>query len=232
MYTHFATARVAARSIVDFLQEGKKKYSLRPWNRHKPDETLWWIVPSSEWPAYHLGKFFCSPEGDNIMFGLYVEKGMGVSTQGFYDAKLQMNASWQWNSFIQDIQSGKLDRALSSVSMPLYLFLGGSIITGGFDPSAPKPDTLLFTIDGGHLTLEQEKLTVGELAPLTTMKQLTSLPKVLKEIKSLDWLWLDVMVGTRLRRPEDGADLSDAMDAGNLVRNLFEPLMLWLGEAQ
>lgn len=142
-----------------------------------------------------------------------------------------MDASWQWSNFIQDVEGGKLDTAISGVSLPLYLFLGGSIITGGFDPNAPKVDTLLFNLVDGQLNIEQEKLGVGELAPLTKMNQLIDMPHVLKEIKSLDWLWLDVVIGTRLLRPEDGADLSNAVDAWDLVSNLFEPLMPWLGES-
>jgi hypothetical protein len=32
----------------------------RPWQHQAPDDTLWWLVPSSDWPAYRHGKFVFS----------------------------------------------------------------------------------------------------------------------------------------------------------------------------
>jgi len=30
----------------------------RPFNRFDPDVSLWWLVPSTEWPAFKYGKLF------------------------------------------------------------------------------------------------------------------------------------------------------------------------------
>ena len=66
----------------------------RPWNLHNPTDTLWWLVPSTEWPAYSHGKLAFSLAKDDgrkhllgwndpllelekMFVGLNVEKGYG-----------------------------------------------------------------------------------------------------------------------------------------------------------
>jgi hypothetical protein len=49
----------AVRESAELL-EGRR-YSPRPWNRFEPVNTDWWIVPSTDWPAYRYGKGMFKP---------------------------------------------------------------------------------------------------------------------------------------------------------------------------
>jgi len=35
---------------------GYEGFTARPWNYFKPDTTIWWLVPSTDWPSYKHGK--------------------------------------------------------------------------------------------------------------------------------------------------------------------------------
>lgn len=226
-YTRFANARVAASSVAALLGDKKRKLTLRPWNQYKPDQTTWWIVPGTAWPAYHHGKFAFVLVGDMLSCGLYVEKGLGASTLGMYSSNLVMDSDWQWNQFIRDVESGRVMEVATNVRLPLYLSLSADIVRGGFDPMAPKPDQLVFRIAEGVLIKTQEQLDMGCLTPLAKLESLERLPALLSEMQNLDWLWIDLVLGTQLLRPTEGADLSGAVDGWNLVQDLFEYLEPW-----
>ena len=52
----------------------------RPYNRFEPENTTWWLVPTTDWPAYRLPKILISKEkNDENLYhiGLYAEKGHG-----------------------------------------------------------------------------------------------------------------------------------------------------------
>ena len=66
----------------------------RPWNMHSPADTLWWLLKSTDWPAYEHGKLVFSFAKDDarrrllgmndsvlgldmIFAGFNVEKGYG-----------------------------------------------------------------------------------------------------------------------------------------------------------
>jgi len=57
----------------------------RPWNMYEPDTTTWWLVPSSDWPAYKHGKFhfdWGNREHTSIFTSLYFE-GINLSRDSF-----------------------------------------------------------------------------------------------------------------------------------------------------
>lgn len=51
----------------------------RPFNRFEPADSIWWLVPSAEWPAFKYNKIFVNPVkgADKYEVGLYLEKGHG-----------------------------------------------------------------------------------------------------------------------------------------------------------
>lgn len=51
----------------------------RPFNRFEPADSIWWLVPSAEWPAFQYNKIFVNPAkgADKYEVGLYLEKGHG-----------------------------------------------------------------------------------------------------------------------------------------------------------
>ena len=55
------SARELAYAINDI---GKPGLTPRPWNIYSPDDTFWWLVPTTEWPAYRYGKYAFSHPKD------------------------------------------------------------------------------------------------------------------------------------------------------------------------
>jgi len=226
-YTRFATTRVAASSVADLLKDKRRKLTLRPWNRFEPDYTTWWIVPGTAWPAYRYGKFVFTTVGELISCGLYVEKGLGASTMGMYKPSLVMDADWQWHQFIRDIESGKVMEATNMIGMQPFLTLSSDIVRGEFDPLAPKSDELVFRIADGKLEKVQERIDVGCLTPFANLESLEKLPGKLAEMKNLNWAWIDLVLGTQLKLPIEGVELTDAIDGWDLVSDLFSYLEPW-----
>ncbi len=90
----------------------------RPWNMYAAGQTMWWLVPSGDWPAYQHGKFVFSLadddarkpllgsnsavlETDKIFAGYAVEKGYGevatvVNPALRHKATQIMDRSWVW----------------------------------------------------------------------------------------------------------------------------------------
>jgi hypothetical protein len=90
------------RLLASAVQEVVAGLTPRPWNRFDPDETLWWLVPSTEWPAYHHGKLVFSNErapAGEIFAGLNVEKGFGEIAARAYPKTQRtqlLGHGWAW----------------------------------------------------------------------------------------------------------------------------------------
>lgn len=87
--------------------------SPRPWNRFEPEISRWWLVPSTDWPAYHHGKLSFDPKDEkaSILYcGFDVEKGFGSIVAQAYSStrsrNLIMGNSWTWYRFVTDLAGG------------------------------------------------------------------------------------------------------------------------------
>jgi hypothetical protein len=104
----------------------------RPYNRFEPDKTVWWLVRSTDWPAYKYGKLFFDMgkeipgDPDNIYCGFYIEKGLDPELRKLYPPSLIMERDWLWSEFIDSIcqKDKKVYSILSTlVSSPFDVFL-------------------------------------------------------------------------------------------------------------
>lgn len=75
----------------------------RPFNRFEPADSIWWLVPSAEWPAFQYNKIFVNPAkgADKYEVGLYLEKGHGSNILLIEGDKLSnrvqvMTNDWGW----------------------------------------------------------------------------------------------------------------------------------------
>ena len=61
----------------ELLKNDYRGFTARPWNRFRPEDTKWWVVPSTAWPSFGNEKlcFWCS--GKYLYGGFNVEKGNG-----------------------------------------------------------------------------------------------------------------------------------------------------------
>src|SRR5262245_45918423 len=95
----------------------------RPWQQQAPDDTLWWLVPSGDWPAYRHGEFVCSLSKDapkkaliglngpvietNKLFaGVNLEKGYGrvaVEVEPALRRKTDQisDPGWLWHRLVE-----------------------------------------------------------------------------------------------------------------------------------
>ena len=80
----FPNIQAAATAVQRFHKDAYVDVALtaRPYNRFEPLNTTWWLIPSTQWPAYHLPKICFyrgyTAEGENLLsVGLEAEKGFG-----------------------------------------------------------------------------------------------------------------------------------------------------------
>lgn len=66
-----------AQDIYNALKTVHKDYILRPFNRFEMEKSMWWIIPSKEFPAYCHGKYMVDENLDGTYsVGLHIEKGL------------------------------------------------------------------------------------------------------------------------------------------------------------
>lgn len=79
MRTEAATPRELCDDVKDVCAGEFNTLTARPWNRFEPDASLWWLVPSTDWPAYRYGKLYFDWLDKNdfsvMSCGLHVERG-------------------------------------------------------------------------------------------------------------------------------------------------------------
>ena len=241
LYIRYPNARLAAYSVQKYLKkEGWQQLSTRPWNRYDPDNTLWWIIPSAEWPAYKHGKLFFSPERAPtgcLFCGLHVEKGLDPSIAGAYSAgagqRLIMKENWTWFEFLTDLGSENLCSTIMSASeaanSPVTLrFEAGFVDDPGlFDPQAPRPkwDTIIFESSGTNLDIKSCETPSRLLTKLENIKSLGDLESSISSIPNSNWVWLDTFIGFMFIK-NTGNDPYTSWDSEELwtkILSLWEP---------
>lgn len=127
----------------------------RPFNMYEPETSLWWLVPSNEWPAYKYGKLYFN-WGDidrkQIRVGFHTEKGLDASIASVYKSakgsRLIMHDDWHWFDMFRRIADGQFANVVEDVSpqlgVPLQLRLSGGYVE---DPTDFDPYTSLLKRD-------------------------------------------------------------------------------------
>jgi len=103
-----------AHGIKEHYDSEKRPFVARPYNRFKPNETVWWVIPSKEWPAHRFAKFIIYKENKKMYIGINIEKGFGpvLLEAKLAPEKLIVKKDWEWNQFKQDLKNGKLNNVL------------------------------------------------------------------------------------------------------------------------
>jgi hypothetical protein len=241
METEFKNANALAHAI-----EGVAGITLtpRPYNRFEPDNTVWWLVPSTEWPAYKYGKLFFDSrkdhlpqEQDGIYCGFYIEKGLSPAVSNFYPPSLIMDDAWLWNDFIKTIPAG------------LPQFLTELILTISANYIPPEKADYLDSPEGFFEQKENFEASRASflISPKFQLKLISQKPNpVNREISEYvknsvckaknivelvpqlvgfpqsDWIWLDFYIG-----PIVGKGLQ-RMGPAYLWKQYLEPWLPWL----
>ncbi|QNU39210.1 hypothetical protein IC801_08690 [Geobacillus sp. 44B] len=73
-------AKELAKRLYEALKTKHKRYTLRPFNRFNVEKSMWWIIPSTVYPAYKFGKYMIDENKDGTFsVGVHIEKGLEKS---------------------------------------------------------------------------------------------------------------------------------------------------------
>lgn len=235
-YISFNNTMTAAQVFSDALTSSseKKIFTPRPWNRFKPEDTTWWVVPSTKWPAYKYGKYIFFSEGNVINFGINIEKGFGLSSCKAYpklkDKGLVVDPNWAWNDLISDLSIGLVEEKLREVQelyqQPIYISIGSGLASDpvDYDPFSPKTDAIDFIFENGQIAISNYTYGGGSLEKLRNIKRLSQIPDILNSCAPIDWLWLDISIYIKfLRNSEIKKNNYKTKDSDDL-RTIIEPI--------
>ncbi len=194
----------AAKSTAQILKGRGQNVTPRPWNLHRPEESLWWAIPSTEWPAYRYGKYVFWREGKTLCVGFHVEKAFSTKLGSVFPAlsgrSMVMDSSWVWHRFMNDLGDGRMDPIITELERRagqsvLIRFAGSyGADSEGFDPMKPKPEQLVFVAGCQGITPVKDE-NVDLLRPLMPLRKITEIPeRILTVGDALDWIWIDCMI--------------------------------------
>jgi hypothetical protein len=233
----FKTPQVMAQAVLDHIVRLQlPRPTPRPWSRHEPERTMWWLVPSTDWPAYWHGKFAFRhgrDEPNRIFAGLHVEKGLGASASPGLtrsETTLVTTSHWLWEQFLGDLASSSFGSALGLVSArsgaDATLLIKAAHFYPGFDPQGiHERDEVLFRANGNSLQCESQTILVGLLTSVASSRSSAELEAALKQVPQADWAWIDVFAGVLLDVPSEDGD--EAWGARQIWENVLEPLRPW-----
>lgn len=192
--------------LKDLKDRGYGGFTARPWNYFKPESTLWWLVPSTEWPSYKYGKLVLFRTKEGYRVGFHIEKGIseiaGQMLSSKSAQKLCTKPDWAWNDIVSDLSNGAFEDKLKAISdaanMPLRISIQASNVTSEYDPYSEKIEGLetdhimVFEYSVGELIILQDELK-GEMRKYSNVNKLTDFISVFQE-KDLDWFWIDMFV--------------------------------------
>jgi hypothetical protein len=228
----YPNVRKAALDIYEAITAPKsKKYTARPYNRYAPENSLWWLIPSTEWPAYKHGKVAISEEQKGEMFfGINIEKAIGREAAACYQSKkaqkIIMDSEWCWYDFLKSLEEGEIAHAMNTIQestngLPLHFSLSGHVVDDPalFDPYSGHAygDQVVWHYEEGDLN----SLTQPEnfFYPLKAVDKISDLAEAISQISELHWLWIDVYVGVII---ENSVELKD-----DEVRRAYEGYSIW-----
>jgi hypothetical protein len=215
------------------LREATVELVARPYSQFDPANTIWWLIPSTDWPAYRFAKlFFLADRGAPILFsGIYIEKGLARAVAEAYHRRpaFAMDNSWAWHRFNEDLRGGVVSTAVAEIAerseIPVRVQVQASVsIARESSQFEPHDDTTFEhpadvieyeTVDGG-LRVVGRKGPGRIVDPLVDVDDLTDLPDAVSSLSQLDWTWINVLIGIPMSMPteprEDRSSVSIASD--------------------
>lgn len=236
------------------LMEGRR-YSPRPWNRFEPENTDWWIVPSTDWPAYRYGKGMFKSRmrfPDRIFCGLNMEKGFGRVTLEVYPElrarKEVIEKNWTWFAFLEGLTDGTVAQAAEALAQetgsPTLLAIEAWYTSSpvDFDPymeltiealeaecrSPLDGGRVWFSIRDGVLEKLEQRCIQEVMLPVANCHHLRDLPSAFQDNAHMAWAWVNVYIGTLVSLPPDDQPSDDHWTAGNIWRKLMHPWLPWI----
>lgn len=220
------------------MRPSPQRFSLRPYNRFDPAFTTWWLVPSSDWPAYSHGKLFLQRENepdDNhvLVAGFYLEKGLGSGTAGMSGVPRTkiMTATWRWHEFIAAAAGGRVESTIVKTGRlsgrPVVVRLDAWPFNSApdFDEDVLPSEETLRLVSGPAALHSEPALVTGSLfRPLADCVSLQEMASSFQQLDGLDYFWVDLTIGVSLRF---GNVSSGQWGAAKLWHDALEPWNRW-----
>jgi len=229
----------AAHAVYSFIKDSYPHLVLRPFNRFDTPYTEWWIVPSSQWPAYKFSKFCFhrrprSREG-RLYIGYYVEKGLGRSLHGLPEVQVKhiMQDDWYWHKFVSHTKSGLIERTAKEVCNSAEISVRILIEAHEFN-KVPEPDSeksepsdwIEFAIQFPDLKWMLVRAGQKVLAAVNESPSISSLAQQIEALRDLDFYWLDWAIAVRFRYGQEGLQGWTTPDIWNKVLKMWLPFGL------
>jgi hypothetical protein len=243
MSNDFQNSKTLAKAVKDV--SGDPKLVARPYSRFEPDGTIWWLIPSTECPAYKYGKLFFETKGTDIFCGYNAEKGVSAGN-GFHLNKFIMDSNWIWNEFMaslvnKDVETITALRKMVSKALEHYLVISVSFVPLADDDDSGwvenkndfKSSQVEFKIDRNldlkclrekTETNKNQKEVADFIFGLQNETNLSALASKINEAESaiFRWFWVDIFFGVYVPIAEGRISVAD------LWEDYLEPWELWL----
>ena len=234
----YKTPRQFCEAVSELSEAKNLNLTRRPKFRFKPDDSDWWLVPSTENPHYKHGKLIFSwhdKKKQELSAGIQIEKGLDEEIKSAYASKKAskyiMTADWYWNNFIKDLDQNKVFHSLTeslNATGSLRITIDGGYVSEPtkFDPYQEKNlgwDKYTFLWDSSAketLTLKNAKRNAFVLK-LHHVKTITDLKNSLIELNKDAWLWLNLYVTTSFKISAN-SDTNSIADIWNEYLSNFE----------
>jgi hypothetical protein len=210
-----------------------------PWNRFALDNTMWWISPATDNPAFKYGKYVFDPElslAGGIFVGMHIEKGFGSVVShvpGTNPQRHVIRNDWTWNVFAKDAISGEVDNVLTGLTQelrePVFVRVDAPPLGHGeFDPYAKGCDAVRFKIEASGVSFDAENSTFpnGKLSEAAKCTSISAMAKLIDSHSEKDWFWINWYMGLDCSLDPGKKDPS-SWSAAELSRNLLLPLRRW-----
>ena len=191
-----------AHGIKEHYDSEKRPFVARPYNRFKPKETVWWVIPSKEWPAHRFAKFMIWRKNNKMYVGLNIEKGFGneLFELNLAPKKLVIDNDWIWKKFKQDLTNGNLNEILldasKSVDEEIELHLAIGYVdrkkNNGEEYQENMDNKIIYKFNNGKLDPVNKNLYLEDegFDNLRNMNDLKGVNSIIEE-QNLKFYWLD-----------------------------------------
>ena len=202
----------------------------RPWNLYAPADTFWWLVPSTDWPAYRYGKLAFSHASDiprkdllgvndqildvdRIFAGFNAEKGYGNVATVVNPALSRKPAQiidprWLWFELISESGAARFSRTLATAAAraEIYTYVVASYVRDREAARDGQKDAVMFKCStNGLARVLDNNFPVNALRGAEIATTFAELADRLRSID--DYYWVDLYVGTHV--PKGNIDLAD-----------------------
>ncbi|OQO98418.1 hypothetical protein BSK33_17465 [Geobacillus sp. 44B] len=204
-------AKELAKRLYEALKTKHKRYTLRPFNRFNVEKSMWWIIPSTVYPAYKFGKYMIDENKDGTFsVGVHIEKGLEKSLD--YKKALMMDNTWVWHEFIEAVKSGEVEEILLNIHEKMRDAVQIEILV-----DVPESNKQLnYKLQDGRF-INQDKRKVEDIKLI---------PDWINNFPQIDWFWVDFYITFTFRKLNEPS--KDEITEYEIVRDLLEPFEGWI----